>query len=924
VVAAAVAVLGGAIAPVLETGSRTLVQQSGASASSLRIEALRDSDAEEQDVTIRDTVAAAFRDVGADVVRSVTAEADVTIADDPVTVLLLADPGVADAASLVAGTWPSGPDETAILDAAAARLGIAPGAVVALGDGRELTVTGTWRALDPAEPRWFDDPEIGSGADEAVTGPLLVDESVLADDTDAARLHEITARWTIVPNPDDLGPTRLVAVADALARLDTEVRRMSGGSSASLEGDLAHSVARATRVSAVAAGVIGLPLVLVVLAGGIVLGLIARAIAGGRGGEFVLLRARGASMPALAGAAARESLLVSVVGAAVGAGLAIAALWFGLPLLGARAELNLVVPAAIAAGVALLAVTLATSVTVVELRAPVTGRAEAGRAAVVASAGPLVLVLIVAGLALAQFLSLGSPVIVRRDGIVRTDPLALTAPVLVLLAGALLAPVIAGPAVSVAERFARGARGILPVLPLRQLSRRARAVAAAVLVIALAAGSIVVAVLFQLQASDARLHAERTATGADLRLELPSRNSIDSSRPGASAALLDGVEAVDGGFPVLSGVASVGADAVPLIAADVAAVASLPDSTPELASAVDDLVAARTGAQLPSGATGLTVRADLSPLGALPEGLELGVVAWLADEHGGALRADLGVVPVAEGAAEVTGDIPAASAVLAIEFDPPGLAEGALLDVTLTEVQTREGDRVAFDGSSTVEFASGQAKIRRVLPGDESTDPLLVIVSGALAERLGLTAGSDFVIRVNGVPAPLPVRVQAVSPGLPGNGIGAAMLLDLHGLEGRAVELGGSVPAANELWVRSRDPDAAAAELRTVLTQRTRIVTPRTLSPAPLLEPTLVLVELGVAVTVLLAVLGFAAVAASIGQRRRSELAPLRSLGLSVARIRSARVIELAATAVIALLLGALAGWLTATLVVPGLVGVLV
>ena len=72
----------------------------------------------------------------------------------------------------------------------------------------------------------------------------------------------------------------------------------------------------------------------------------------------------------------------------------------------------------------------------------------------------------------------------------------------------------------------------------------------------------------------------------------------------------------------------------------------------------------------------------------------------------------------------------------------------------------------------------------------------------------------------------------------------------------------------------------------------------------------------------LLAVLGFAAVAASIGRQRVVEMTPLRSLGLTAARVRRARAIELVASAVLAILLGAAGGILTAWVVVPGLVAV--
>ncbi|HWM34264.1 MAG TPA: hypothetical protein VNR36_08515, partial [Pseudolysinimonas sp.] len=523
---------------------------------------------------------------------------------------------------------------------------------------------------------------------------------------------------------------------------------------------------------------------------------------------------------------------------------------------------------------------------------------------------------------LAQFLSLGSPVVVRADGIVRTDPLALTAPVLVLLAGALVAPVIAGPVVAVAERFARGSRGILPVLPLRQLSRRARAVAAAVLVMALAAGAVVLAGVFHVRGDEARVAAERTATGADLRLELPVRTTIDPGRPGAGATLLDGVPEVADAFPVLSGVASIGADAVPLLAGDVAAFAALPGVAPELSAAASGLSAGRPGAPLPAGTTSLSVRVELTPGVGIPDGLELGVGAWLADEHGGALRVELGIAPVAPGVVELTGDIPPAAEMLAIEFRPPALPPSTVIDLALDEVATGSGDHIAFDGATTT-LTSESADVQRLLPQLRTEQPLPVVISTTLADRLGVAAGSDFTMRLNGVSAPLPLRVLAVVPRLPGMAQGPGILLDLQALEARAVALDGSVPAANQLWVTASDPDAAAPQIRAVLTQRARIVTPRTSSPAPLLEPALVLIETGVGVTVLLAILGFVAVASSIGQRRRAELAPLRSLGLSVARIRGARIIELAATAVIAVLLGGLAGLLTAALVVPGLVAVL-
>lgn len=915
-VSAALAVIGGAILPILDAGSRTLIAQSGPTASAERIEVRLDPDADTQDKSIRQTYATALRAEPADIIRTLTVDTQASIRDQPVLLQLTADPALPDAAELTAGAWPSAPDQIAIQDAAATELDVAPGDTVTLGT-RALTVSGTWRAIDPGASRWFGDPAVASGAEDGALGPVLADESVLSDLPDTP-----LARWTMVPDPASLGIAGLAGWSDALARLDTEVGRLPGDPAVQLEGTLADTIARSTRVTTVAGGILGLPLVLVAVAGAIVLALIARAIASSRGGEFVLLRARGASLRALTGAAARESALTALIAAALGGGLAFAVLTFGLPAIGAQPNPPLALVIGIPIGTALLATILAVTVTVTELRAPVTGRAESGRAAVIASLGPLALALVAAGLALAQFLSLGSPVVVRNDGLVRTDPVALTAPVLVLLALALAAPAIAGPIVAVAERFARAGRGILPVLPLRQLARRTRSVAAGVLVIALAAGAVVLALGFQLGATASRVHAERAATGDDLRVSIPVRTSVEENAPGASSADLAGVTGVRHAFSVLDTIASVGADATPVVVADASQLARVRSAPPELARFTDALSADRSGVAIPDGVIELSATFHVSPDVSVPTGLQAQVVLWLADGDGAALRVPLGAIPLMEGTQQVSGQIPdTAKTVLAVQLSPPALPPVSNVYVTLDQLASPDGTAIELTGEKDGTLTSkGPVRFLSQAPG---TDPLPVVVGAGLAERLGITTGSGFTFRVATVSSAVPAAVVGVIPSIPGHADAVGFVVDLPTLEALAVGLGGSVPAANQLWVASTDPDTAAAAIRTALTARAGIVSPRTFSPAPVLDPTIGLVLLGVGVTALLALLGFVAVAASISERRRTELRPLRSLGLSSARIRSARTIELAVSAVLAVLLGAAAGLLTASLVVPGLTGVL-
>ncbi|MEZ5190045.1 MAG: hypothetical protein R2717_03555 [Schumannella sp.] len=362
VVTAALAVLAGAVGPVLDAGAVQLVRQAGPDASAIRVDARLDEDAGGQDATMRNAIADSLRDTPAAVARSVSVTVTAVVAGEERAVLLLADEGVADHAELVAGDWPSGPGEVAPSALAAERLGVAVGGDILIGD-TVLRITGTWRALDPADARWFGDPAIASGGEDDAVGPLLASEELLAGLPSDARV-----RWTLVPSDAALTAEALPGTADALARLDTAVRRMGGKAAASVQGDLPATLAHATRITALASGMLALPFALVATAGIVVLGLIGRSLAAGRSAEFLLLRARGASIRGLAFATAVETGAVSILGAAAGRGRG------RHPRHGAaRAGRTPGPPLAavvIAVGTAIVAVALATGLAVAELRAP--------------------------------------------------------------------------------------------------------------------------------------------------------------------------------------------------------------------------------------------------------------------------------------------------------------------------------------------------------------------------------------------------------------------------------------------------------------------------------------------------------------------------------------------------------------------------
>jgi hypothetical protein len=912
-VAASLAFLGGATGPVLDTGAQRLIDGAGATGAAVRIQTrlADDAAAADQDQAMRAAIADGLGDLPATVDRSVLALSAPALVDgESVLMQGLSDPGAADAAELVSGEWPSSADEGALQAAAAERLGVGVGDEVVLGE-LPVTVVGTWTARDPAAPRWFGDPAVGSGVESLAAGPLLVDESVLAPLDE----HPFV-RWTILPDRASLGLANLGRWGDALARLDAEVRQLpTTNSSVDVLGTFAETLGRTARSTSIARGIVGLPLVLLLVSGRIVLVLVARAIAAGRRTEFALLRARGASLRSLAAASAREAALAALLGAALGAAAAFAALLWVVRV--SVDQGTVLLCAAIGAAVALLSVVLATIVTIVELRAPVTGRAESGRAALIASLGPLLLALVAACISLAQFVALGSPIVVRPDGTVRTDPVALAAPMAVLVAASLLAPVVVGPLSLVAERVARAGRGILPVLPLRQLARRARSVAAGVLVIALAAGAVVLVGVFHLTADTAREAVERAATGADLRVKYAVRSTVGEGYPAASATQVEHVSGVESAFAVLGGTASLGSDAVPLVAGDPRRLAAVTGADPRLTAMAAGLEAGRAVQMVPDGSTELTLTAELTPFGLVPPETRMGVAAWASDPDGSSLYIPMGEVAAdVAGAISVTGDLPpGTTGILGLSFTLPTMSAGASVGFRLDALSTDAGD-VGWAGAADAEFAGNS----RLLP--PPPDALPVVLTTALSQRFNAPVGTELGMRMGGLPEQLPLRVTGIADRLPGIAGSLGVMADLQSLEAAALTVGGSVPAANELWLTAPDPDAAVAGLRASLDVRADIVTPSTVSTAPVLVPATGLFAIGTAATLLLAVLGFAAAAAAIGQARRVEFTPLRSLGLTPARVRQARAIELIASALLAIALGAAAGALTAWLVVPGLVAV--
>ncbi|MFD6053778.1 hypothetical protein [Agromyces sp. NPDC060279] len=446
-------------------------------------------------------------------------ETDDTDAAPETGLVLLADPAIAERAQLVDGVWPDagGADEastvpTAVHQGAADALGLALGDTVELAD-RRLQIVGTWLPDDARAPAWFGEPLIATGSADGAAGPFLVDEAALDGLPVAVRV-----RWTATPVIDALTPDSARELTGDLARTTPALAAQPGIGEDSLTrlGGLPATIAAATTGLDAVRAITPLPLLLLAAAGIAALGRLGTLLAGARRGETVLLRARGAATRQLVGWQAGEAAAVGAPAAILGA----AAGELALLLLRPGEPRSLWISAAVAAVSVLVAVLLLAASAWGEARRPVTRSAgdDSGRGTRAAALGGTILIAVAAAVSLWQFRLYGSPLVRTADGGTAVDPLAVLAPVLVLLALALGA-LACTPFVSrLLERLASARPGLVPSLPLRQLARRAPMFAAASFTAMLGVAGIVLtaSVAGSWQRFDA--DAAALATGGEVRV----------------------------------------------------------------------------------------------------------------------------------------------------------------------------------------------------------------------------------------------------------------------------------------------------------------------------------------------------------------------------------------------------------------------
>jgi putative ABC transport system permease protein len=392
----------------------------------------------------------------------------------------------------------------------------------------------------------------------------------VADGSSSARAIDAT----LLAAPDDLekaaalfiepleGSVRIrlqpgLFTQESLGRVITETGILSANSSGLTEGSSAtvevrtefaralglyesRAAAAVAQMSLMVAGVFGIA--------GAVLLVLSRLIVTRRAGELALERARGASIASVVARSLVETVVLAVVGVAIG--VALATIWMPGPVLDA-------VPLTLVVAVAVLAPALhsvASVRTAWSGRRQPANRADRDRAESRGRQRRIVLELAVIALAAAALVSVRSRGLVsaRTDG---TDPLLACAPLLLAVAISIIVVRVFPPVVRAISALAARGRGALGVLG----AAHARTALTAVPLIALTISvSLVVAGGLMVDTvRTGQVDASWEQVGADVRVD--GSTSVADARSVAGRAGVDAASAVlvRSGVPIDGGASSV-------------------------------------------------------------------------------------------------------------------------------------------------------------------------------------------------------------------------------------------------------------------------------------------------------------------------------------------------------------------------------
>ena len=821
----------------------------------------------------------------------------------------------------------SGVTPVAVPVAAAEALDLDVGDSLSVQDAPPLVVAALW------EPRRRDDPLLGAlatgtSAAASALGPLVVPEEALA------RLSPYVG-WTVTADARTIAPGDIGALTRAVERLPEAFDRADGvtvsGSLAT--GGLGDTLRTLDRSETAASAVRPVPTIVIAAITLLMLVQLARVLALQRRSETALVRSRGASGAQLARLSLVEAAALSVPAAGVGAGAAAAVLL----ALGGSVQL--------VGWLTALAVALTATVVVAApgLRAAREGADrqlvnDSGRARAVTAAATLLLAVAAAAVATWRFRSLGSAVFLDRDGTPRTDPLAVTAPALVLVATSLVCVAVFVVGAGVVERLVPRRRGLDLVLGARQVARRTASYGVIVLLLGVSLGAVGLAAAYAPTRSAGQERVDALAGGAAVDVELPARDPLSAAvyadTLAGTLARVQALEQVDEVLPVQRREVTLGTTSAGLLGASSDGLADVLDpAVADLGAALAPTVTRPIGVALPPGTSRLTLRLAVEARGTSTREVALATALWLQSPDGSLAQVRAGTVGVPVGRPSATGvsvdlsDLTPGSRLVAIDTaqerpEPSALSLG--LRVTGIESDGRdlplpgqwelvgastslEGGLRATTGAPGWSGATtpGSAASLRLMPG--GPDSLPVVVDRRLARLLGLARGDSLNVAVDAARV-VRVTVASVVPELPGDQSLPLVGTDLGSLSRALLRTSVSVPGATGLWVRPAGSASAAIRAVTpAVPTGSALRSAEDRSADALVAPAATTLWLGGLAALALALVGVLSVVVSAASTREEELVVLRSVGVSSRRQARSRGFELTAVMTVAVLGGLVA-----------------
>ena len=1002
-VASVAAILGSGVGHTRAAGVATVratLDEAGPTAAGVQIRTRLAEDGAAQDAALRAVLAQRLDGVDLDVARSLRTEpatAELGPTEPAVQVrVVLGELPAAEDDIVVTGELP-GAGEVLVPEQSMETAGLVPGSELTLR-GTTLTVSGTWRAVDPEARVWFADPTVASGVDGATYGPLLTDAATITA-TDPAPF----VRWTVYPESARLTVADLPVLTSALGglahALDDDAIAVRG---LTVEGSLDETVAELELATSTAAAVGLVPVALLAIISLVALVQVVRLLGQTRAREVEILVARGAHPRQVTLWSAAELAVGAVLAAGVGTAVALAVVG---RLDGGSAQRAVVI--AVGVLVALVATIGGTLVAGLQARSIarrlVTDRS--GRLQSAAAVGTVVLAGAAAVLSAWQLLRHGTPLITAEDGTTRADALAVVSLGAVLGGLSVLALALLGPLTQVVAAVRSRSRGLGGVLAARQVSRRVRAYAVPLVLIVLAAASTTVAAAFAGATATQREQVAALSAGTDVRVSVPTGATSRLAEPRAPSALpytgLDGVAAAG---TVLRAVGTFGELPVAVTALDTARVAQIVRAPQELglvAAASELAPTTSPGVVVPAGTESLelTARAHLrTPERTLADEAEmlenerryyveelgftedetddvlasifeqrrreitdLRTTLWLLDADGAPSMLVLEALPAQpEGAGGAAVGPEPTEHTLTVPLPGDGEYRIIALDLDLHryDVDTELGYEVLSLAADGTDLPLGDAPWTpveqppateldpagtigttgmvhhdwqlpdpalhlRLMP-EPAPDQVPVVISEHLAAVADLAAGDRATVHLRG--ASIDVTVSDVVLAVPGGLEEDAVLLDLATLGRYLLGVQDSILLPGEVWLTLTEPlvddlDAAG----TVAAAAQQVAGPSgvvTVAGDELTDSAASVREIfwiAAAGATLLALTGVAAVTLALARERRSEVMVLRALGLPPAAQARSRSGELLGVGALGAVLGVLAGWAGAALLVPTL-----